>query len=148
MPKRNPPRKRVWHGPTALGLQRLFGRSPWALFASRIQSLRVDHEITGPPFDPFRFAQALGVSVEFCDGLTLDGKLTKTREGQLLVRLRRNQHPARMRFTLAHELAHAFFYEDLASLDQKEGHSKALVSYDDEEERLCDRAAAEMLMPR
>jgi len=145
--RRTATRESALQGPTATALRRIYGRSPWAVFLSRIQELRLQHQIEGPPFDPKSYAEALGVSVDICDELSVDGKLSKSDAGRLRIQLKRQRSVERMRFTLAHEVAHALFYDDLELFDQNADGHRALVPYDDEEERLCDRAAAEMLMP-
>lgn len=61
------------------------------------------------------------------------------------IRLQKNRLlPTRGRFSVAHELGHTFFY----NLDDKPPRRLTNLPYPDEsEERLCNRFAAELLMP-
>jgi len=132
-----------WSGPTSRLLRRVYGpRSPASLFIEEARNLRLSHNIQGPPFDPYEYAAALGIRVEQVDDCIFDGVLRFV-NNEFLVQLKRDVSPNRKRFTLAHEIAHTFFY-DLASHSAK---FRDESQFDPEEERLCDWAAAELLMP-
>lgn len=139
-----------WSGATARALKEIYGssfKSAAALFISKAKELRVETGVTGPPFDPRRYAEAMGIRVEEKDDIALDGLLKRGDKKEFVVHLKRSAHPLRKNFTLAHELAHTFFYDDLLEFSERFRGRTDLASYDVHEERLCDLAAAELLMP-
>jgi Zn-dependent peptidase ImmA (M78 family) len=135
-----------WSGPVARTLHEVYGsgRSLTALFNDKVDQIRSKLDVAGPPFDPFEYAKALGIRVLEEEDLVADGILRRL-GGQFEVRLRKQQSETRKSFTLAHEIAHTFFYADLEEFGEK---YRGSSSYDAEEERLCNLAAAELLMPR
>jgi hypothetical protein len=141
----NKPYSLTWAGPTAAALRQIYGtQSPITLFLSKVNDVHSRVRIVGPPFDPYAYAAALNIRVKEEDHMAMDG-LLRHREGEgFEITLRKDQPSARKNFTLAHEIAHTFFYSDLLELDDK---SKPTLGYDKEGEFLCDLAAAELLMP-
>jgi hypothetical protein len=81
---------------------------------------------------------------EFVPGLTCDGYITPVgssfQEGFRMA-LKRGTPQVRSRFTIAHELCHTFFYEIVPEM------KFGSVEVDEEEERLCNVGAAELLIP-
>ena len=137
------------HGPLTAALRRLNGSLQ---VDAIVRSFAWDvHRTTGqigPPFDPFRFAEALGVPVEW-DSIETDGVLAKWPSGDCRIVLKTRRPMAsrsvrrRERFTLAHELGHFMIRRHVAGF-MPASHFK---SEDPEEERLCDVFAAALLMP-
>jgi hypothetical protein len=82
--------------------------------------------------------------VEFAHNLSSEGSLEPVgpefRHG-FVMRLRKNAADVRIRFTMAHELCHTFFYELVPEI------KFAPHETDDEEERLCNLGAASFLLP-
>jgi hypothetical protein len=78
--------------------------------------------------------------------LPVDGLLETDRDGAYVVVVDERQHWARQRFTLAHELAHVLLFQEFAD---DTAALKRLRSQDEwrSVERLCNAAAAELLMP-
>jgi len=76
------------------------------------------------------------------DSVDGDANLIPT-NGGFLLKVRKRQWRKRMRFSCAHEIAHTFFYDVSKPVPTRPLGS--LMS--DEEEELCDIAAAELLMP-
>jgi hypothetical protein len=114
--------------------------------------------LSGPPFDPFEYADALGVTVEFgdieADGVFISGN------GKEKIVLRRDfsrstSRTRRTNFTLAHEIGHFVIREEIAPRVSREKYRRPRVNdgvrglpeTDIVEERLCDIFAAELLMP-
>jgi hypothetical protein len=86
----------------------------------------------------------MGVVVKHVDGMPMDGLLRRTREGSFVVHLKTEVGRVRKNFTLAHELAHTFFYDCLMKHSPRfRGNNGA----DPEEEALCNLGASELLMP-
>lgn len=117
-------------------------KSPVLLFREKATEVRQNTGVTGPAFDPFDYAEKLGITVEQLEGMPIDG-LLKCHNGKFVVHLKKEIFDLRKNFTLAHEIAHTFFYGLLSHPNSFRG----AVSSDPEEERLCDAAAAELLMP-
>jgi Zn-dependent peptidase ImmA (M78 family) len=133
----------AWESPTARSLRLVYGnKSPLSLFREKALEVRQTTGVKGPPFDPFEYARRLDIRVEEREGMSLDGVLS-LQERQFVVHLKKEVFGLRKNFTLAHEIAHTFFYGLLAHPNSFRGN----VSSDPEEERLCDVAAAELLMP-
>jgi Zn-dependent peptidase ImmA (M78 family) len=82
--------------------------------------------------------------VEIVQDLDSDGALqpigSKYEDGFAIL-LQRQSGRARLRFTIAHEICHSFFYEHVPEL------KFVPHEVDPDEERLCDFGAAELLMP-
>jgi len=131
-------------GPTAQTLREIYGYTSLpSLFVEKATQLRWDAAIKGPPFDPFLYAQKLGIAVEERDDMGLDGMLECDEAGRFVIRLRKDVSKERKNFTLAHEIAHTFFYDVLTHPRSYSGHH----DFDPEEEHLCDIGASELLMP-
>jgi uncharacterized protein DUF955 len=117
--------------------------SPVDLFIGEARRLQRKSRIHGPPFDPRDYARSLGIRVVEREGMGLDGQLRPLGDGTFLIEVKEDATVSRKNFTIAHELGHTFFYDLLAKLE----HRRGAEGSDLEEERLCDLAAAELLMP-
>lgn len=98
---------------------------------------------TGPPYDSFKLADALGIEVVARQDLD-DARLVAI-EGKPRIEFNPQRRPARIRFSLAHEIGHLLFddYADRTryrDMDQRRADDWQL-------EVLCNVAAAELLMP-
>ena len=102
-----------------------------------------------PPFDPALVARHLGIEVAFartppgCDAMLLPLR----GRGFQIVCSPRVRSEGRIRFSLAHELAHTLFDDCGSVLKMRTRHREASLQ-DEELERLCDQGAAELVMPR
>jgi Zn-dependent peptidase ImmA (M78 family) len=99
------------------------------------------------PFDPRACAQHFGLTVE---GTDLPGGLS----GRLSffgdtpqIEFNRAHPEARVRFTIAHELAHLCFLDNKPIFPRERGEIDGVPTAQQREERLCDLIAAELLMP-
>ncbi len=112
-----------------------------------VRRLVEELELDKPPFDPHKYAAACGVRKVVRTDMALDGRLVFS-NGGFEIYVRSSHSEQRQNFTIAHETAHTFF---LASqVKGKLDRAESGIGYftdDDEEEYLCDMAAAEMLMP-
>lgn len=104
--------------------------------------------ICRPPVDLSRLARLQGVSDIRAEPLgAIDAELVPVDSGYI-IRVNAEKPEPRRRFSIAHEIAHTFFMPRATSY-----RNGATVSYKlrglshETEERLCDEAAAEMLMP-
>ncbi len=115
--------------------------------ARGVALLAMEEGWPGPPYDPFALAERLGIVVIPRDGLE-DARLIATDHGTR-VEFNPNRRPARVRFSVAHEIAHSLF-SDFAARPRYRSHShSAEVRRPDDWqlEVLCNVAAAEFLMP-
>jgi O-acetyl-ADP-ribose deacetylase (regulator of RNase III) len=125
-----------------------------------------DAGLTGPPFDPFALAEMLGLSLrghaDVADARIVLGEsgvrttpnaplrdLLPTSE-HLVVEYNPTQPRGRLRYSVAHEIAHAFF-PDVADVVRQRTGSGAVPGIGGNDawqlELLCNIAASELLMP-
>lgn len=97
---------------------------------------------SGPPFDPFHLASLKGISVEPREDV-LDARIIPVSGGKFQIEFNPNRPQSRIRYSIAHELAHTFFPDCSESVRHRAVH----LHEDREVELLCNLAAAEMLMP-
>lgn len=113
--------------------------------AQRLALAAMSEGWEGPPYDPFDLARILGIAVEARDDL-YDARI-QVRDKRLVVEYNPSRPRGRVRFSVAHELAHTLF-EDVAD----EVRHRSPVEVGDESdgwqlEMLCNIAAGEILMP-
>jgi O-acetyl-ADP-ribose deacetylase (regulator of RNase III) len=99
----------------------------------------------GPPFSPFELADRLGVEVVAHEDLR-DARLVADTRGRPLLEYNPTRPSGRLRFSIAHELAHTFF-PDFREADRYRSSPTAAAPDAWQLELLCDVAAAELLMP-
>ena len=116
------------------------------------ETLRAFPDWSPPPFDPTRYARFLGIPVEASRELTgWDALLVPIRDGFRIVCNENVRSSARRRFSIGHEIAHTFFSNTGATYRMRVTKGREKVYETDAAlalERLCDLAAAEMLMPQ
>jgi uncharacterized protein DUF955 len=135
-----------WTNPSVRGLAS--GRDPIKEISSKAKSLvyrAVENGWQGPPFDPFWLAQYCGLSVSPSDDVS-DARLTPTSRGKSIIEYNPNQSRSRVRFSIAHEIAHTLFPDFMEAT-----RNRLLLSNERTDEwqleLLCNVAAAEILMP-
>ncbi len=122
---------------------------PARTIKSLIHIIREQIGQTKPPFDPEEFfpycPMPIASSVAAVE--TAYDAFIKANDRDLKIYVNHEQTRARRRFSVAHELAHTFFlpFADADDLSLRE--DKCVGHEDFEEERLCNIAAAELLMP-
>src|SRR5260370_27083230 len=99
----------------------------------------------GPPFDVFELANILGFTVLPCDSIR-DARLVPAGQNRYQIEYNPNQAPARIRFSIAHEIAHTFF-EDCRERVRNRVAQNQMAGDDWQLEMLCNVGAAEILMP-
>lgn len=102
----------------------------------------VDKGWEGPPFDPFELAGLLGVGVVPHPGLE-DARVLPSPPR---IEYNPTRPRGRLRFSVAHELAHLFFPDADKAIRYRSGH-RVWGSDDWQLELLCNIAAGELLMP-
>lgn len=100
---------------------------------------------TGPPYDPFKLTDLLGIPVAAQEDI-LDARIVPVGTQRYRIEYNPNRSRGRQRFSVAHEIAHTFF-PDCAEVIR----NRSRVTTDAEDnwqvEMLCNLAAAEFLMP-
>lgn len=103
-----------------------------------------------PPFVPGACAEALGIPVvETPQRMPWDALLVPVGDDLRIVCSAAGRSPARQRFSVAHELAHAFFVSARDQAHMRSRHVEPDATPEERAlERLCDFGAAELLMPQ
>jgi len=132
----------------------------------QVMAAAADNGLKGPPFDPFALAEMLGLALRARADVA-DARVTADTVGvrstphaplsgfvpagvPLVVEYNPTRPHGRMRYNVAHEVAHAFF-PDVAEAARHRTGGGALPQYGGDDswqlELLCNVAAAEFLMP-
>ena len=105
----------------------------------------MDNGWHGPPFDPVEFARLQGISVVPNESV-IDARTLPLSDGSLRIEFNPNRPQARVRFSIAHEIAHTFFPDCAEQVRHR--HSREEMARDDWQlEMLCNIGAAEIAMP-
>jgi Zn-dependent peptidase ImmA (M78 family) len=99
----------------------------------------------GPPYDPFELAEILKIKTS-ASGNIMDARTVPTDKGGMLIEFNPNQPRVRIRFSLAHEIAHTLF-EDCSQYIRERKVKTSMRNDDWQLEMLCNIAASEILMP-
>ncbi len=100
---------------------------------------------SGPPFDPFGLADILKINVIASEDV-LDAHMIPTKGGKLTIEFNPNRPKSRIRYSIAHELAHTLF-PDCAQRVRERQKREEMEPGDWQVEMLCNIGAAEFLMP-
>lgn len=115
--------------------------------ARRTALQAMDKGWSGPPFDPLRLAEILGLQVEPRADIP-DARTVPLPGGRLKIEFNPLRPRARVRFSIAHEVAHSLFPDCAARIRNRGGtHSNKADADDWQLEVLCNIGAAELLMP-
>lgn len=111
------------------------------------ESIRSKSKQKNPPFDARTYCEPYSVRVQKQWLVDCDARLLAI-PGGYIAEIQADQSPARQQFSICHELAHVFFNSE-ADGSSEFGISCAAGSTAQVlEERLCNRVAVELLMPR
>ena len=99
----------------------------------------------GPPFDIFQLADMLGFEIMPYD-LIRDARLIPIARGRFRIEYNPNQPKARIRFSVAHEIAHTLFPDCREHIRNRDIKHDTFTD-DWQLEMLCNIGAAELLMP-
>jgi O-acetyl-ADP-ribose deacetylase (regulator of RNase III) len=100
---------------------------------------------SGPPFDPITLAEFLKIPVLPSDVIR-DARIVPAGTRRVQIEFNPNRPRGRVRFSVAHEIAHTFFPDCAEQVRQRAPHV-ALEGDDWQLEALCNIAAAEIIMP-
>ncbi|HWY45315.1 MAG TPA: ImmA/IrrE family metallo-endopeptidase [Candidatus Sulfotelmatobacter sp.] len=141
---------KYWKTPSAL---KLAGRrDPIEVITEKAQDVvfkALEEGWSGPPFDPIALAEILKIKVlprsDVGDAID-DARIISDPGGKLVIEYNPNKPPARVRFSICHEIAHSFFPDCADHVRHRVAHSQ-VHGADRQLEMLCNLAAAELLMP-
>lgn len=138
--------KFTWTNPSVLGFA--VGEDPVIAMENRARKLvlqAMDNGWGGPPFDPLALATLLGIRTE-ARGDIPDARLRSQDNDQLLLEYNPMRPRGRLRFSIAHEVAHSLFSDCREEVRHRSGDT-ASRSDNWQLEVLCNIGAAELLMP-
>lgn len=127
------------------------GRDPLQAASDAAAQLLAEAErlgVAGPPLDVFAFAAEKGIKLRARSDLT-DAQLS-TDDSGLTIRYNPNRPRGRLRFSIAHELAHAVFPDAAEQLRHRTPTGAVDTAGDTDSwelELVCDVIAAELLLP-
>jgi len=144
------PSSKYWKTPSAL---KLAGRrDPITVITERAQEVvfkALEEGWSGPPFDPIALAEILKIKVlprnNVGDAID-DARIVPDPDGKLVIEYNPSKTPARVRFSICHEIAHSFFPDCAEHVRHRLAHAQ-IHGEDRQLEMLCNLAAAELLMP-
>ncbi len=99
----------------------------------------------GPPFDPFKLADFLEIPTNPREDV-LDARIVPAGSRRVQIEFNPNRSRGRLRFSIAHEIAHTLFPDCIESVRNR-GQATGTRNDDWQLELLCNIAAAEFLMP-
>ena len=119
---------------------------PDAAMDAAAAALLARHGETAPPVGLRRLWEGFGADKVWADRAGPHGRLDVV-DGRYRIVVNREQAWRRQRFTIAHELGHVILFEALQ--DEPEAlRAVAAAEHWKDVERLCDRAASRLLLPR
>ncbi len=137
--------QRQWTNPSVIALAQ--GADPVATIQATARRTVVDAVESGwagPPYDPFYLAELLNIRVLPSDDV-VDARTVPV-PGGLRIEFNPNRPRGRMRYSVAHEIAHTLF-PDCAENVRNRASSAELRDDEWQLELLCNIGAAELLMP-
>jgi len=99
----------------------------------------------GPPFDPFKLAKLLSITTTPREDV-MDARIVPGTSRIPHIEFNPNRSPGRIKFSIAHEIAHTLF-EDFGEAVRNREKTSVTGGDDWQLELLCNIAAAEFLMP-
>ena len=137
---------RRWTNPSVIALAA--GSDPTEVIQSRARQTvlaAAQEGWHGPPFDPFELAELLNVRV-LPNGDVLDARIVPSGPDLMTIEFNPDRPHGRIRYSVAHELAHTLFPDCADSVRNRVQHR---MHRGDEWqlELLCNIGAAEILMP-
>ena len=137
--------ERQWTNPSVMAFAQ--GDDPLSTIQTKARQTVVEASENGwqgPPYDPFQLAELLGIGVLPNDAVA-DARIVPVPEG-LRIEFNPNRPHGRVRYSVAHELAHTLF-PDCAEVVRNRTTSVGLRDDNWQLELLCNIGAAELLMP-
>lgn len=140
-------RDTYWTHPSILSL--LDEGNPVDVIIERARSIVYDalqKGWVGPPFDPFKLAEILKLKIAARADISDARTVPYDKEQRLLIEFNPNRPKGRIRFSIAHEIAHSLFLDCNEYIRERQA-KKDMRGDDWQLEMLCNIAASEILMP-
>jgi len=136
---------RCWTHPSVVSFAA--GRNPVSVMVEKARGAVFDgiqRGWSGPPYDPFQLAELLGIGAVPREDV-LDARIVSSRNRKLVIEFNPDRARARIRYSIAHELAHTFFADCRENIRERRSGKMGGESW--QVEALCNIGAAELLMP-
>jgi hypothetical protein len=134
-----------WTNPSVLTLG---ASDPVSEIVSRARAAvlkAIEQGWAGPPYNPFALAEMRGIKLLPTEEV-LDARTTSDSKGRFTTEFNPQRAPARMRYSIAHEIGHTLF-DDCAAATRNRATHQEMKDDDWQLESLCNIAAAEILIP-
>lgn len=144
--KKQSPSSGRWTNPSVLLLAG--SGDPVATIISHARQLvleAMDGGWSGPPFDPIKLTHRLGIEAVPRDDVN-DARTVPISDSGVRIEYNPNRPAGRVRYSLAHEIAHTLFPDCAKQIRQRARHHE-LTKDEWQLEALCNIGAAEILMP-
>ena len=142
-------RASTWTNRSVRKLLSLVGETdPIAAITQRARTVALDamdKGWMGPPFDPIKLADHLGIFVTPRHEVR-EARTVPAPGGRILIEFNPHRPSARVRYSIAHEIAHTLFPDCLEQVRNRGYHSETRGD-DWQLEAVCNVGAAELLMP-
>ena len=135
-----------WTNPSVRALSR--GRDPVEAITAEARGVvfrALENGWQGPPFDPFKLAELLGIQTQPTSEV-LDARTVPIGGSRFRIDFNPDRPRRRTRYSIFHEIAHTLF-PDCAETIRHRGTHNAARRDDWQLETLCNMAAAEFLLP-
>lgn len=139
------PREPKWTHPSVLTLGESDPISEIVSRARRAVLEAIERGWSGPPYNPFTLAEMRGVKLLPTDEV-LDARTRSDSKQHFTIEFNPQRAPARMRYSIAHEIGHTLF-PDCAEATRNRATHQEMEGDAWQLESLCNMAAAEILMP-
>lgn len=144
-PKRPQRIRSYWTHPSVLGLDEDDPVKAITSLARQKVLAAMEAGWGGPPYDPFALAEHLGIRIIPTEDV-IDARTLGSGGGRFTIEFNPSRPPARIRYSVAHEIAHTLFPDCAATIRNRTTHQD--MSADEWQlEMLCNIAAAEILVP-
>ncbi len=140
-----------WTNPSVVRLlEEAEARDPYSVIEDRARTMAIsamENGWEGPPYDPFALAELEGIETVARQDVD-DARLVTAASGKPRIEFNPSRRPARVRFSVAHEIGHLFFADWAEQVRYRDCDAEVPVVTDYWQlEVLCNVAAAELLMP-
>lgn len=136
---------RYWTHPSVLALGE---QDPIGAVTSRARHLvleAMEAGWTGPPYDPSALAEYLGIRIVPTEDV-IDARIYGSVTPKFTIEFNPGRPPARIRYSIAHEIAHTLFPDCAAAVRNRATHEH-MAADEWQLEMLCNIAASEILVP-
>jgi Zn-dependent peptidase ImmA (M78 family)/O-acetyl-ADP-ribose deacetylase (regulator of RNase III) len=138
-------RRAYWTHPSVTALE---GADPIETIIARARTLvlkAMEAGWNGPPYDPFALAEYDGIRIVPTEDV-IDARTYGSVSPKFTIEFNPSRPPARIRYSIAHEIAHTLFSDCAATVRNRATHEQ-MKADEWQLEMLCNIAASEILIP-